>query len=91
MTRTRSVIFDEEWKSPEPMPPLPAPAPVEDEYESDDEDTPAVGEQTSTEHPTEPEPASPTQGEQQPTPPALPPLRGSSSQQGISYPQQTRP
>jgi hypothetical protein len=65
VTRTRSAVFDEEWKSSTPMPSTTPPS-MEDEYTTDDEDTPIAGEEQSAINPlAEPEPAIPTPGEQQ--------------------------
>ncbi len=75
VTRTRIVVFDEEWRSTPPILSTTSPSTnTEDDYINDDEDTPISGEQEpAVEPPAEPEHATPVPGEHQPAPDQLQP------------------
>jgi hypothetical protein len=79
VTRTRSVVFDEEWKSTTPVSSTISPSTnIEDDYITDDEDTPIPWEQQpAVDPPAEPEPVIPTPGEQQLATDQLPPTKRS--------------
>ena len=74
VTRTRSVVFDEEWRATPPILSTTSPSTTfVDDYISDDEDTPIPGEQEpGVEPPAEPEPATHAPGEHHPAPDQLP-------------------